>query len=331
MKRILKTIGCIILAIALFFAIAWQFDYSRSEEPIWGATFSEYYAKDLLKIDWQKAYEAILNQMNFTKLRLVAYWEYLEPERDKKDFRSMDWQVDEAEKSGKKITLALGYRVPRWPECHTPEWAKKLEPADFRKVLLDYMGEVVERYKDHNSIESWQVENEPFVSTFGECPEPDPGFLKKEIDFIKSIDPSRPVIITDSGELSLWTRAARYGDILGTTLYRIVWNPSIGKFKHFIPPAFYAWRARIVEKLFGAKDVIIAELQAEPWAVNNASISNIAFEDQTQNLELDEFKSILDFARKTGIKDVYLWGPEWWYYRELNGDPSWMEFGKTIK
>ena len=149
---------------------------------------------------------------------------------------------------------------------------------------------------------------------------------------IRNVRPNtRAKIVTDSGELSLWVHSSQYGDILGTTLYRFVWNPIFGKFEYFLPPAFYTWRAWIVEKLFNVKDVIVSELQAEPWATNNASVSNIAFEHQTDNLSLDDFKTIIGFAKKTGIQDIYLWGPEWWYYRQLNGDPSWMEFGKTIK
>jgi hypothetical protein len=329
--KTLKILVCVVLAVVIFFIVAWQFDYSRPEGPTWGATFSQYYAKELLKIDWRETYRAILDDLNFKKLRLVAYWEYLEPVRGALNFEDLDWQIDEAEKLGKDITLAVGFRLPRWPECHEPDWAKKLDSADFKKSLLGYISGVVSRYKERDSIKMWQVENEPFLSSFGECPPVDTALLEEEVRLVKSTDPNRPVMITDAGELGLWTKAAGYGDVLGTTLYRIVWNPVIGKFEHFLPPAFYTWRAWLVEKLFGVKDVIIAELQAEPWAVNNASLSNTPFDGQAKNLNLDEIKNILDFAKKTGLKDAYLWGPEWWYYRELNGDPGWMEFGKTLK
>jgi hypothetical protein len=330
MKRALKTTAYIIIAIILLLVIVWQFDFSRGEEPVWGATFSQYYAQELLKIDWRKTYETILTDLNFKKIRLIAYWEYLEPTQGAFDFDDLDWQINEAQKLGKEIVLAVGYRLPRWPECHEPNWAKKLSAPDFQKSLLGYIGNVVSRYKGNDSIKIWQVENEPFLSGFGECRTLDENLLKEEINSVRSINSGRPVMITDSGELSLWLRSSRYGDILGTTLYRIVWNPILGKFEHFLPPAFYTWRAWLVEKLFGTKDVIVAELQAEPWAPNNASISNIAFDKQTDNLTLDEMKDIVSFVKKTGFKEIYLWGPEWWYYRELNGDPSWMEFGRTI-
>jgi len=45
--------------------------------------------------------------------------------------------------------------------------------------------------------------------------------LKKEIDLVKSLDvKDRPVIITESGEFPLWIMAARYGDMVGVTMYK---------------------------------------------------------------------------------------------------------------
>lgn len=331
MRRLITIVGVAVASIVIIFFVCWQLDFSHGTEPVWGATFSQYYATVLLKIDWRAAYEAILNELPLQKLRLIAYWEDLEPEQNKLNFGDLDWQVNEAQKRGKDVVLVIGYRVPRWPECHAPGWAKQLNKTDFQKSLLIYLGEVVNHYKSSESIVSWQVENEPFLSSFGECPTTDANFLKDEVKIVKSADTTRPVIVTASGELSLWTKEAQYGDIVGTTLYRIVWNPVLGKFRHFIPPAFYTLRAWVAEKLFHAKNVIITELQAEPWAQNDATITNTAFDKQTQYLNTDDLAKNVAFAKRTGLKEIYLWGPEWWYYREENGDPSWMEFGKTLK
>lgn len=331
MKKKFKVMSILILAALLICLIIWRLDFSRGEEVMWGATFSQYYAEELLKLDWKETYKTILNELNFKKLRLVAYWQYLEPQEGKFNFGDLDWQIKEAGKQGKEITLVIGYRTPRWPECHAPEWAKQLPQAELQSLLLDYLQKLIERYKNDDAIKAWQVENEPLLSTFGECPPPDRKFLKKEIAFVKSLDPTRPVMVTDSGELSFWFRTSSLGDTLGTTLYRVVWNPLVGRFKHFLPPAAYALRAEIAKKIFGAKDVIISELQAEPWAPNTASITNIGFEKQTKDFNLSDFKSNLEFAKKTGLKEIYLWGPEWWYWRKLHNDPTWMDFGKTLK
>ena len=49
---------------------------------------------------------------------------------------------------------------------------------------------------------------------FGECPSwyyKNDDFLKKEVALVKSLDPSRQIIISDSGEQSTWFGAAKVG------------------------------------------------------------------------------------------------------------------------
>lgn len=332
MKKIVKWVS-IGLGICLFlFFVSWRFDFGKGKAFTWGATFSQFYAKEFLNLDWQKTYEAILNELPFQKLRLIAYWQYLEPQESLFTFDDLDWQIKKAQEKGKEITLVLGNRVPRWPECHAPDWAKKLSKEEFQSSLLGYIENIINRYKSHSSIRAWQVENEPFLSMFGECPLFDKEFFQKEIALVKKLDPTRPVIITESGELSLWTDAAPLADIVGTTLYRIVWNSALeARWKHFIPPAMYALRANSIMRHYGVKDVIISELQAEPWAPGVASIGFVEFDKQTKDFNLGDMKDNVEFAKKTGIREIYLWGVEWWYLREQKGDPSWMQFGKTLK
>jgi len=329
MKRKIKIIILAVAIVLLIYFVSWQLDFSQGKEPSWGATFSQYYAQELLKMDWQKTYESILNDFNFKKLRSVAYWQYLEPKNNQFNFSDLDWQINEAEKTNKEVILVIGYRVPRWPECHAPEWSRGLNKEEWQKEFLGYLQNIVEHYKTFEGVKAWQVENEPLLSVFGNCPPPDIEFLKKEIALVKSLDPSRPIIITDSGELSLWFRTAPLSDILGTTLYRTVWNKIIGSFKHFYPPVAYTLRSYIARKVFGAKDVIISELQAEPWASGGGNIAEVAFEKQTQSFDLKQLENNLEFARKTGIKEIYLWGVEWWYWRQAHGDSDWLELGKN--
>jgi len=56
-------------------------------------------------------------------LRLVAYWQKIEPEQGKYSFEDLDWQIKEAEKRDIEVILVIGRKVSRWPECHIPEWA----------------------------------------------------------------------------------------------------------------------------------------------------------------------------------------------------------------
>jgi hypothetical protein len=328
MIKIIKTILGAIILISLILVIAWQFDFSN-DKPNWGITFSQTYAEKDLKLDWKEAYSSILNDMNFKKIRLVAYWNLIEPTKNEFNFNDLDWQIEEASKSNKEIILALGFRAPRWPECHLPDWVNSSEQNEFHESVLSYITTVIKRYQNYDSIKIWQVENEPLLSVFGECPPPSRNFLKEEISLVKSLDPSRNILITDSGELSLWLRTAGLSEIFGTTLYRIVWNSYTGWWEHIYPPALYSARASLVKSLTKTEDVIIAELQAEPWISGNRSINEVSLEEQAEHFSLDDLQKSLEIAQKTGIRDIYLWGAEWWYWRKTHGNSDYWDFMKT--
>ena len=332
MKKGLKIFIAVLLAVFFIFVLVARLDFSYGSEPIWGVTFSQFYAVEELGLVWQEVYKEILDDLDPKTLRLIAYWQYLEKERGKYNFHDLDWQVKEAQKRGKEIILVLGYRVPRWPECYAPVWANNLDKEDFRRELKNYISAVIGHYKQYPAIKIWQVENEPLADFFGDCPKSNKEFLKEEIVLVKSLDNERRIMVTDSGELSFWLGSAGLSDVFGTTLYRIVWNKYIGWFKHWYPPAFYAARAVLLKNFFQTKTVVISELQAEPWTADRKPLRDVTFKEQTERFGLDELKDNLEFAKKTGISEIYLWGVEWWYYRKIGGDDSYWQFGKeTIK
>ena len=43
-------------------------------------------------------------------------------------------------------------------------------------------------------------------------------FLEKEVELVKKLDSNHPVVVSDSGEFSLWLRAAQLGDVVSTTM-----------------------------------------------------------------------------------------------------------------
>jgi len=244
----------------------------------------------------------------------------------------LDWQITEAEKRNKEVILVVGHRVPRWPECHHPLWASNLSTEEFQEATLEFLSQTINHYKDIESIKTWQIENEPLFFLFGNCPKPDREFLKKEIALAQSLDGSRPIMITDSGELSLWLRTAGLSEILGTSLYRIVWNKYIGTFKHVFPPVYYTFRAWITKKFFGTQKIIISELQVEPWAPEGKSLREMSVEEQYRCFDLEDFRKNLKLAQKTGINEIYLWGVEWWYWlKEKQNDARfWNEAKKNF-
>ncbi|MDP1709665.1 MAG: beta-galactosidase, partial [Candidatus Komeilibacteria bacterium] len=225
MKKIsILVLGFVFLATMVF---VWRYDFSRADRPmVFGVTFSAPQA-EYLGLDWRAVYLDMLDNLKVKNLRLLAYWNQIEETPNQFNFIDLDWQVAEAVKNNAKIIMTIGRRLPHWPECHSPEWTKDLSEKENQAEITAMIQAVVEHYKNQPGIVMWQVDNEPLVSWFGSCPEPDRDFVKKEIALVKSLD-SRPVLITDSGELSSWVWAAHLGDYFGTTMYRVVWNKYIG-------------------------------------------------------------------------------------------------------
>jgi beta-N-acetylhexosaminidase len=263
-------------------------------------------------------------------LKVSTQWDLLEPENDSFYFDDLDWQLVKAKEREAKILLVIGMKTGRWPECHIPNWAKGFNKTEQQKEILGLLEKIVLRYQDSSSVSSWQVENEPFFP-FGECPWVDKNFLKKEINMVKSLDfQKRPVVVSDSGEGSLWIQAARYGDIVGTTLYKNVWFRQIGRYVSYpFPPAFYWRKAKYIEKLFNKK-VMVVELQAEPWGPR--LLYDSPLEEQKKTMNLEQFRKNIDFAKRTGFDTLYLWGGEWWYWlKERQGQPEiWQEAKKLF-
>ena len=173
-------------------------------EVTFGVTFSQIFAEDM-GLDWQKTYRAILDDLRVRKLRLVAYWQKIEPRPGQYQFEDLDWQIKEADRRDAEVILAIGRKVPRWPECHIPDWAKNLSESEQQERILLLLTEIVKHYSGNETIKAWQVENEPFLSGFGICPKFDKRFLDKEIALVRQLNfDQRPIIVTASGELSSW-------------------------------------------------------------------------------------------------------------------------------
>ncbi len=318
----------LIILIALTFCFFFVGQPKPAENIKWGVVFSQKHS-ELFGLDWKENYLAILDDLKVKHLKIVAYWDLIEKEPGVYDFEGMDFQVEEAEKRGVKLLFVLGQKVPRWPECHFPGWTGELTKEERNQRVLEFIEKVVLRYRDSEAIEFWQVENEPFF-IFGECPPPDEKFLRKEVDLVKSLDNERQIVITESGELLLWFKAARFGDIVGHTLYREIWVSELKRYFNYpFPPVFYNRKAWLVNKFVG-KEVMCVELQAEPWGP--VLLYDLPLEEQEKTMDLDQFKKNISFAKRTGIDTFYLWGSEWWYWmKEIHKDDAiWKEAQKLF-
>src|SRR5690606_7963609 len=132
-------------------------------------------------------------------------------------FKELDWQFKKIEAAGGTISLALGLRQPRWPECHMPKWAEDKPMAEWAPLLKDFMGKVIDRYKDSPALETYQLENEFFLTVFGDCPDHTRERLVDEFKFVKAKDPSHPIIVTRSNNAWGWPINEPTPDISGVS------------------------------------------------------------------------------------------------------------------
>lgn len=328
----LKIVGVIFILIILASFLPLSGIVPSANSHKFGVSFSPGYAR-YLGLDWQQTFIRMLDELRIKALRLPTYWNNLEKMEGQFDFSEVDFMLSSAQKTGAKVILVVGARQPRFPECHYPSWAKGLTVQQRQQKTLEFVQKVVERYQNNPAIVAWQVENEPFVTWFGEgCDPPDLEFLQKEVKLVKQLDSKKQIILTDSGEWGSWIDAIKFSDIVGISLYRRVYNNTLGMYISYpFAPWMYQLKSTVIRKVFAPQNqkTIIAELQAEAWLSDKdmeqdtAAIANKFF-------SLADFKENINFAQKTGFDEAYLWGVEWWYFMEKQGYPQYLDYAKIL-
>jgi len=290
-----------------------------------GITFSTKFA-DELDLDWKETYDAIVNELGVKYIRVPVYWDEIEAVEGVYDFSKYDYIINEGAKHDVKFVISVGRRVPRWPECHSPSWLNKKSDVAAKALTLKTIQTIVERYRDESSVEYWQVENEPFFGSFGVCPSLDQDFLKQEFDWVRSLD-SRPVIITGSGEMSLWQREVKIGDIFGVSLYRVVYNSWFGYIRYPFPESMYKLKAKLTG--LPADKIMIMELQAEPW-VPQGKMIHLSADEINKTMSLRQLQANLQYAIDLDFSRTYVWGAEWWYWQKKYGNPGYWQIAAKI-
>ena len=122
-KRILYSLVGLVL---VFLFLLWLLAQKPVPEQItYGMSFNTMYAREL-GLDWKETYDAIIDDLQVRHLRLSAHWPMIEPIVNVYNFEELDYQIERAEEVGAKVILAVGRRLPRWPECHVPDWTRGL-------------------------------------------------------------------------------------------------------------------------------------------------------------------------------------------------------------
>ncbi|HSX43016.1 MAG TPA: beta-galactosidase [Candidatus Saccharimonadales bacterium] len=253
------------------------------------------------------------------RFRLMSYWDEHERTRGTYDFAALDEQIARIEKAGGVVSLCLGARQPRWPENHWPEWAWQASKAERSKALLQYIQTVVERYRSHTCIVSYQLENEALLENFGRRPEVDRRRLRQEYTLAHRLDPARPVIMTTSTSWGIPMRRP-VPDVVGFSYYHIAWN---GRTKQYTraghSAAVHRLRARLIRTLL-RRPSFIHELQCEPWGPK--AIWEMDHLEQDKSMSIEQIVNSFAKAHQTRLTPIDLWGAEWWYWRHKNGDAS---------
>lgn len=324
LKRVIRTrwfrIACVPLVLTiLWFAADWGGNalFPVRQDYNFGTSFSIKRSTGF-GLDWKVNFTALLDDLKIRQFRLMSYWDLGEPTPGHYDFRDLDWQVSEAAKRGASVSLSIGLRQPRWPECYQPTWADAISQTERNTTLERYITAVIKHYEHNSTIQSWQLENEALNSSFGTCGPVDRTFLRHEASLVKGLT-TKPLIMSLSDQYG-YPLNAPIPDVFGFSIYRIVYDGR-GFYINFSTPLWYhRLRAAILTAIWH-KPVIVHELQLEPWGP--ADIPKLSVDEQNKSMSIDQIHSNIRFARQLGTDDVYTWGSEWWYWRkEKLHDPS---------
>ena len=296
-----------------------------NDQPQFAVAFSAAQAR-YLGFEPEALLNRIISDYSPRHFRLQANWNELEPKPGKYQFDELDAQIAAVKNSGATVTLALGRKLPRWPECHDPAWLKDLRPDEAVASQFKMLAAVVEHYVEEKAIVRWQLENEPLFA-YGACLQPNMHRLRAELGQLLQLDKTRPVIITDSGELSSWWETASLAQEQGVTFYRVTWNPVFGYFAYPWPAYYYRFKAALIYPF--VKKIIVSELQLEPWAPQGLHLLSLI--EAQNSLSLARWQDNVATFRRTGFDEAFLWGVEWWYYaKDKLGEPGYWQAGAEL-
>ena len=302
----------------------WYIWSERSVTLTLGTSFIADYAQ-YLGLDPHKTFLAELDDLHVHSFRLVSYWSDIESVKGTYDFSELDWEFKQADSHGAMVSLALGLRQPRWPECHMPGWAEHEPTSVWEPQLMNFMTTLINRYKHNPALVSYQLENEYFLTTFTSCADESRSRLVAEANLVRRLDSQHSLIISRSNNAIGWPVGQPHADEYGVSIYTRVWSPVIGRYITYPFPAWYYAFIAGIERLWSGKNTMIHELQAEPWPPRSAPIPDTPLAEQNKTFNAARLKDNIAFSKATGIKTIYLWGAEYWYYRAqvLHDDSVW--------
>jgi hypothetical protein len=314
-------------------------------------------------LDPRESLNALLTHP-FAMVRLSAYWDRIEPSPGHCDTSELDWQLDAAERAGKKIIVCLGpVKSFGYPEYFVPDHqlaaplpeGSLVTPATHPGLLaagIAHVTRLVERYRDSPAIVAWQVEHEA-VDPLGveHSWRLSAEFVAEEVAAVRAADPDRPIMMNGFLPTSTpvrvmqWWRSRDQGDSLAVA-QRLTDTVGIDYYPRHAIVGNGRWglyldgsrhpgqRRRWAEILRWAaavpgRRVMVSEGQAEPWeAVTTPPDPRglVMYSCPPEQL-ISSYNYCLRGFRQAGSDPwAYLfWGAEYWLLRQRHGDPSYLQ------
>ena len=297
---------------------SWYINKHKNEPLNFGVTFSTEYA-NYLGVEPQATFKALRDEMGFKRFRLMTFWNMVEPQKGVYDFSDIDWQLKMIQEVGGTATVAIGLRQPRWPECHEPQWAKGEPTAQLNSEIKTFLAKTIEHLKSSKVITSYQLENEYFLSVFGNCKnQASRQQLTNEYNLVKKLDPSRPIIMSLANNYFGIPIGQPRPDQFAVSVYKRVFDYTVTHryLEYPFTPKYYAYRAGLTE-MFTKKSSMLHELQVEPWIPPKFNgVINAPISEQNKSMDSKRAALYIHYGVDTGFRDIDLWGGEWWYWRK---------------
>jgi hypothetical protein len=77
------------------------------------------------------------------------------------------------------------------------------------------------------------------------------------------------------------------------------------------------------------KDIIVIELQGEPWAHLQIYENTVA--EMMKSMDHPQFKENLRYAAASRFGTQYVWGAEWWLWmKDKQNDPFYWDYAQSL-
>lgn len=298
----------------------------------------------------------------FQLIRLGAYWNRIEPRPGQFIPDELDWQLDAAERAGKRIILNVGaVKTFGYPEFFAPVHHLRpplregalVTPATHERLLgaaTAFISRIVERYRDRRAIVGWQVEHEA-VDPLGveHSWRLAADFVHAEVAAVRAADATRSVVMNGflpaswPVRIQQWWRTRDQGDSLGVAqqladIVGIDYYPrhalmNIGRRTVYLSADRNVRRQRRQRRLFAwagatGRQLMVTEGQAEPWETVTTPPNPERWRMYSCPPEqvIENYNQCMRWGQQdaTSLYAYLFWGAEYWTLRELSGDPGYM-------